>query len=84
MKYNRIKYCTTLLSILFSLTLFAQIGRDEFTEIHIDSVPHHVQPMTGIVFWQDQYQNKIQDATSLEFSYMLFNDVVSEQEVYDW
>ena len=78
------KYYTTLLSILFSLTLFAQSGREGFTEIHIDSVPRHVQPMTGIVFWQGQYQNKIQDASSLEFSYMLFNDVVSEQGVYDW
>ena len=84
MKYNRLKYCATLLSILISFTLFAQTGRDGFAELHIDSVPHHVQPMTGIVFWQDQYQNKIQDASSLEFSYMLFNDVVSEQGVYDW
>jgi len=84
MNYNKIKYYTTLLSVLISLTLFAQTGRDGFVALHIDSVPHHVQPMTGIVFWQGQYQNKIQDATSLEFSYMLFNDVVSEQGVYDW
>ncbi len=78
------KKCLTLLSVLFSLMLFAQAGKDGFSEIHINSVPEHVQPMTGIVFWQGQYQNEIQESTSLEFSYMLYNEVVSEQGVYDW
>jgi len=77
----KLKYFFLLL-LLMPFFLMAQ--RDGFTEIHVNSVPQHVQPMTGIVFWQGQYQNKIQDASSLEFSYMLFNDVVSEQGVYDW
>ena len=63
---------------------FTQAQNGDFEEIHIDNTPQHIQPMTGIVFWQDQYQNKIKEVTSLEFSYMLFNDVVNEEDVYDW
>lgn len=73
-----------LLSTIVSLSLFAQNGKEDFKNITIDKVPAHVQPMTGIVFWQGQHQNVVQDVTSLEFSYMLFNDVVSQQGVYDW
>ncbi len=63
----------------------AYAQNDDFTEIHIDKNPQHIQPMTGIVFWEGQHQNTIGDVTSLEFSYMLYNDVVNEEEdVYDW
>ena len=70
--------------LLFLMPLFLMAQRDDFTEIHVNSVPQHVQPMTGIVFWQGQYQNKIQDASSLEFSYMLFDKVVDDSGTYDW
>jgi len=43
----------------------------------------NVQPMTGIVFWQDSEHNESQ-AISLEFAYMLFSDVVTAQGQYDW
>ena len=42
-----------------------------------------VQPMTGIVYWTDN-ENKKSEAISLEFSYMLFNDIVSDEGVYNW
>jgi len=42
-----------------------------------------VQPMTGIVFWTTS-GDKNTDAISLEFSYMLFNDIVSDSGVYNW
>ena len=78
------KNVTFFIIFFLAQTLFAQTGRDGFSVIHINNEPQKVQPMTGIVFWQDQYQNKIQDATSLEFSYMLFNKVVDGQGAYDW
>ncbi len=80
MKYKIFLMAFALIPFLLS----AQISRDDFVEIHIDTTPQQVQPMTGIVFWQNQYQHEIQESTSLEFSYMLFNDVVSQQGVYDW
>jgi len=42
-----------------------------------------VQPMTGIVVW-DGNPNADSGAHTLEYSYMLFEDVVSEKGVYDW
>jgi hypothetical protein len=57
-------------------------SKDDFTNIVIDQEITEVQPMTGIVFWQGSYTNT--DAISLEFSYMLFNDIVSDSGVYDW
>lgn len=42
-----------------------------------------VQPMTGIVVW-DGNPNVNSGAHTLEYSYMLFDDVVSKKGVYDW
>ena len=66
---------------LLSLNIYSQV-KDDFIDIAIDQELTEVQPMTGIVFWQGSYTNT--DAISLEFSYMLFNDIVSESGVYDW
>ncbi len=60
----------------------AQAVKDDFTEIHIDKNITGVQPMTGIVFWRGNYTET--DAVSLEFSYMLYNDVVSDSGIYNW
>ncbi|WP_188654813.1 DUF4832 domain-containing protein [Yeosuana aromativorans] len=43
----------------------------------------NVQPMTGIVVW-DGNPNANSGAHTLEYSYMLFDDVVSKKGVYDW
>lgn len=43
----------------------------------------NVQPMTGIVVW-DTNSNADPTAHSLEYSYMLYDDIVSEKGVYDW
>ncbi len=42
-----------------------------------------VQPMTGIVLWTNNPANNT-DAISLEYSYMLYKDVVKSKDVYDW
>ena len=56
----------------------------DFIDIQIDTLITQVQPMTGIVFWQGEYTSVGAEAISLEFSYMLFNDVVDENAVYNW
>lgn len=43
----------------------------------------NVQPMTGIVVW-DSNANASSGAHTLEYSYMLYDEVVSEKGVYDW
>ena len=42
-----------------------------------------VQPMTGIVLW-DGNENINSGGHTLEYSYMLFEDIVSEKGVYNW
>jgi len=76
------KYLFILIIILSTMVVQSQ-SKDDFTNITIDQEITEVQPMTGIVYWQESsYPNT--DAISLEFSYMLFNDIVSDSGVYDW
>jgi hypothetical protein len=53
------------------------------TRIPLQSAITHVQPMTGIVLWNTSGNNK-RDYVQLEFSYMLYNDVCKEKDVFDW
>ena len=66
--------------LVFTSQLFAQVV---FTDLYPDDSITEVQPMTGIVYWNNS-GNSNTDAISLEFSYMLFNDIVSDSGVYDW
>ncbi len=70
-----------LISFIFIAITFA-FGHDDFKNITIESTITDVQPMTGIVFWRGDRTNT--DAISLEYSYMLFNNVVKEKGVYNW
>ncbi len=42
-----------------------------------------VQPMTGIVLWNTS-GSKTKSYVQLEYSYMLYNDVCKEKDVFDW
>jgi len=42
-----------------------------------------VQPMTGIVVWDTNFSAN-PEAHSLEYSYMLYEDIVTNEGVYDW
>lgn len=53
-----------------------------FTMVSLKSSVTKVQPMTGIVTWSDSHYKT--DDIQLEFSYMLYNDVCKEKDVYDW
>jgi len=55
----------------------------ELKTVPLTSSIDHVQPMTGIVLWEE-LNNKDTDAIQLEYSYMKYNDVVKEKGVYDW
>ncbi len=69
--------------IIFFLILVAfNINAQEYEEIIVESTITDVQPMTGIVFWDGDNTNT--DAISLEFSYMLFQDVVDLDGNFVW
>ena len=42
-----------------------------------------VQPMTGIVLWNTS-SSKTKSYVQLEYSYMLYNDICKEKDVFDW
>ena len=81
---------TTLRILLSGLMLLllskaeAQSVQDDFIDIQIDTLITQVQPMTGIVFWQGDFTEVGAEAISMEFSYMLYNDVVDENGAYNW
>jgi len=85
MKTSFTKIITTIFIVLAIMVANCHLNaQNDFTQIKIDANITHVQPMTGIVFWNGQHQDVGKEATSLEFSYMLFNDVVSDSGVYNW
>lgn len=55
---------------------------DSYTRVAISSEVTSVQPMTGIVPWSDSRYKK--EWVALEYSYMLYNQVCKEKDVYDW
>ncbi len=69
--------------LLIALISTAITVNSEYKSIALKSEISNVQPFTGIVFWTDNENNRT-DAIQLEFSYMLYSDVVKEKGVYNW
>ena len=55
----------------------------EFRPIALSCHITNVQPMTGLVLWDD-HEKAATDAIQLEYSYLRYNDVVKARGVYDW
>lgn len=57
-----------------------------FRPIFLTSTIDSVQPTTGIVFWENNQEALLAlgDTVQLEFSYMLYSDIVKQEGVYDW
>ena len=70
---------------LLLLTLAAHLHAEELPlqAIPLQSAITRVQPMTGLVFWEDSGRNQT-DAIQLEYSYMRYSDVVSQRSTYNW
>jgi len=81
----RAKACSAV-GILFltCCSWFSSTSEDDSMQaIALQSQITRVQPMTGIVLWE-QLKNKDTDAIQLEYSYMRYSDVVKEEGIYDW
>jgi len=73
----------SLLFIGCGIRMKGIVGDDGFQSIPLKSQITGVQPMTGIVLWEE-LDNKNTDAIQLEYSYMRYNDIIKEKGVYDW
>ena len=71
------------LIIIYYITLTTQAAENIFQSVALQSHITHVQPMTGIVMWEDS-KNSFSEAIQLEYSYMRYCDMVSEKGIYDW
>lgn len=56
---------------------------DSYTRVPLSSEVNRVQPMTGLVLWNTS-GSLSKSYVQLEFSYMLYNDVCKEKDVFDW
>ncbi len=70
--------------ILALLLLIIDSQAQTLKNIQVEGKITAVQPMTGIVLWNDNTDYNSTDAISLEFSYMKYNDIVKNKGVYDW
>ncbi len=71
-----------IFSAMCSFTL-GMTHAETLQEIPLKSRIRNVQPMTGIVLWDDHEKNNT-TSIQLEYSYMRYSDIVSEKGVYDW
>jgi len=71
------------LCIIVILGFKSVVFEDDFKSIPLQSKITGVQPMTGIVLWEE-LDRKNTDAIQLEYSYMRYQDVVEEKGKYDW
>ena len=61
---------------------------DPFINIALSAAITNVQPMTGVVTWIDSWNDDSIELTQgnvqLEFSYLKYSEVVSQEDQYDW
>lgn len=69
--------------LCLSLLMTGIADAQEWRPLPLVSEVTGVSPMTGLVFWADRPQADT-DAIQLEFSYMLYRDVVNAEGQYDW
>ncbi len=89
--YNRLGWMLLLLSAAQAVVLIAAespqrelfISVETLRDVPLKSHIQQVQPMTGIVFWEDSGRNET-EAIQLEYSYMRYGDIVSRKGEYDW
>jgi hypothetical protein len=71
----------TLIVLTFSQS--AEPPETNYRAISLQSDITGVQPMTGIVMWEE-LDHKNSNAIQLEYSYMRYNDIVQQKGIYDW
>lgn len=80
--------CVLVHSIGIGLFIFlnASVSAQNYRNLGLHSEITKVQPMTGIVFWTDNNTalTALGDHVQLEFSYLVYADVITDKDAYDW
>ena len=71
---------------IFLMTTSSILNAQGYTSVALHSEIDRVQPMTGIVFWSDNQSdlNTLGDKVQLEYSYLVYNEVINQENNYDW
>ncbi|MBO4571368.1 MAG: DUF4832 domain-containing protein [Bacteroidales bacterium] len=86
------KYCFSFIpATLVAMVLLAACGKedehvtpeDTYTDVPYLGGEGGVQPMTGIVFWNDSDYLET-DAIQLEYAYVRYSDICSQKDSYIW
>jgi len=72
-----------LLAALVSQSFAQDLAENSLRPVPLHSVINRVQPMTGIVLWDDSEFTKT-DAIQLEYSYVRYSEIVTRRGIYDW
>ncbi len=61
-------------------------GQSTMTDRPLYGEINKVQPMTGIVFWSENTSalQSLREDVQLEYSYLVYSDVINERGKYDW
>lgn len=82
---KKILYIASFMAIFACKPAEEQGEYTDFERVPLASEITTVQPMTGIVLWNTNGRCITgKDKIQLEFSYMLYNEVCKEKDVYDW
>ena len=76
-----------ILFIVSGCNIFSGQQEDysDFERIPLQSRVENVQPMTGVVLWNNNgWAKSAKDKIQLEYSYMLYNDVCKGKDQFDW
>ncbi len=74
---------SALFSMLAILASIVGDAAEPWRPIVLPQADQRVAPMTGIVLWDDNDKNQT-DAIQLEYSYVGYDQIVSENGAYDW
>jgi len=73
------------LTLIIFLSI-AHLSFGQFNSVDLHSQVTQVQPMTGIVFWSNNSGdlNTLGNKVQLEYSYLVYSDVIQNEGVYNW
>lgn len=82
----------TVISLLALMLVATQLCAEDWTHVRLSSKVQNVQPMTGLVLWPDEAEDRFDTyglSHSLEYSYVppckvVTNGTVGGDIVYDW
>lgn len=81
---RRLANCFLPLLLAVSACAPGQEGQDDgYEPVPLEAGLTNTKPLTGIVLWTTN-SKRTRDWVQMEYSYMLYSDICSQQDVFDW